>query len=741
VTSPITGPRARALLLGLIALASLPVRADEALTDWNEALTDAAQALSAEGFEVAETLARSALRVLPQGAAAARARLILGLALRGQKRFEEASESLRVALAGLRGDPALRPHTAYYYGDVLFNAGHAGAAAHMLAEVQTLTDGPLDEKARWREADALLAAGQPASAKVLYEKLLAANPWASQAPAARLALAGAYRTLGLPEKSVEQYQKLWLEHPSDPAGAAADKTLVEWQIAGGPVPNPTVDQQLERAERLLNQGQEAQLFAALDTIAAGGPTGSVPFTVQGMRILGMLQDGRRSEAESLAKKLAADEQAPLEARCAARLALARAASRSGRLDEAAGHYRDLANTPNLPRFPGMQPGQVTAFREEAAYMAAWLFYDAGKFDRAAEQLEQFLRNHPRARRADDARWFRFWSLYRMGKAAEAAEALASFGRGSLRSQALYWQGRIATEKEIQAEHYRQAYLEGNGGWYSLLASARLAQLKVPLPQIDRPPSKAVEPPSPDIQPVLARASALLAIGLKSDASAEIALLARGKRGRANAAALAQLAVLAGDVHLGYRLASDYLVQTPRALRWGYPEAYPDLVPANAKGFGVDPWMVLAVMRRESNFRAGVRSSAAAMGLLQLIRPTAERLATLLGLKGEVAERLGEPEVNIAFGAYYLSLLTSRFAEPALAIAAYNAGPRAVEGWLTAHPGAALDEWVESIPYRETRHYVKGVLADYAFYRRLYGAGEIAVDPDRKVPYPGPGVSF
>ena len=136
-----------------------------------------------------------------------------------------------------------------------------------------------------------------------------------------------------------------------------------------------------------------------------------------------------------------------------------------------------------------------------------------------------------------------------------------------------------------------------------------------------------------------------------------------------------------------------------------------------------------------------RSGAGALGLVQLIPPTAERLASVHGVPAGLVRELTSPEVSVALGAAYLSLLTDRFVDPGVVIAAYNAGPVAVAGWARDRAGMPLDEWVEDIPFRETRRYVKAVAADWAVYRALRARAPLSIDGSRKVPAPRQGVAF
>jgi soluble lytic murein transglycosylase len=127
------------------------------------------------------------------------------------------------------------------------------------------------------------------------------------------------------------------------------------------------------------------------------------------------------------------------------------------------------------------------------------------------------------------------------------------------------------------------------------------------------------------------------------------------------------------------------------------------------------------MREESTYEPRAESPAGALGLMQIIPPTAERIATSLGVAPLALESLFDPKTNIRFGTYYLKDLLHRFdGSSALAIAAYNAGPEAVNEWRTRDGALRQDAFVESVPYGETRRYLRRVLRSYRVYRLLYG---------------------
>jgi soluble lytic murein transglycosylase len=138
--------------------------------------------------------------------------------------------------------------------------------------------------------------------------------------------------------------------------------------------------------------------------------------------------------------------------------------------------------------------------------------------------------------------------------------------------------------------------------------------------------------------------------------------------------------------------------------------------------GLDPYVVAAVIREESSYDPRARSGVGAIGLMQLMPDTARFVAQELGRPlGELAA-LWEPPVNITLGSRYLAQLAARFRDPLLAVAAYNAGPHRVQQWVAGRPRLDMEEFVDQIPFDETRAFAKRVFTSWHHYRRLYGNG-------------------
>jgi len=176
----------------------------------------------------------------------------------------------------------------------------------------------------------------------------------------------------------------------------------------------------------------------------------------------------------------------------------------------------------------------------------------------------------------------------------------------------------------------------------------------------------------------------------------------------------------------------YLVSLTERLPYGeslhhlrYPYAYWDTVEAISEKHCIDPLLVLSVMREESTFDPDAKSSAGAIGLMQLIPQTAFRLDSNLQLGITNTSQVCNIKNNIHLGTYYLSILIKEFGSYTYALAAYNAGEEKVRKWIQKGNYKSIDEFIEDIPYAETRNYVKRVMTTFFEYKRVVGeAGAI-----------------
>lgn len=157
----------------------------------------------------------------------------------------------------------------------------------------------------------------------------------------------------------------------------------------------------------------------------------------------------------------------------------------------------------------------------------------------------------------------------------------------------------------------------------------------------------------------------------------------------------------------------------------YPLVFLDIIDDTLKGKNpvLDPFLVLAIIREESRYNTHARSSKGALGLMQLMPETASWI-----LHDDIsAVQLVEPSVNISAGTAYLDYLCRRFDSAEYVVASFNGGPNNVAKWIRSNPGRNLERFIEEIPYRETRNFVKRVYTSYRMYRYLYTDGHQVID--------------
>ena len=174
-----------------------------------------------------------------------------------------------------------------------------------------------------------------------------------------------------------------------------------------------------------------------------------------------------------------------------------------------------------------------------------------------------------------------------------------------------------------------------------------------------------------------------------------------------------------------------LISSNTFWRWMYPIGYQSLIQQSARANQLDPLLVASVVRVESQFHQKDVSHAGAIGLMQLMPDTAQWIATQMTQQGtqHVGEGQGQanthdlasPQLNIQLGTWYIRYLIAQFhGNQVAAIAAYNGGPKRVQGWLTNGTWNGKLQTITDIPVGETRHFVDRVFYNYDLYQRIYG---------------------
>lgn len=392
--------------------------------------------------------------------------------------------------------------------------------------------------------------------------------------------------------------------------------------------------------------------------------------------------------------------------------------------------------------------------EISEYKRAQLIYSAGRFDDAVRAYDAYLSRYgKRARFRAEAGEERSLAWVFTGRAERAAVSFAELARSAKRVDVARYRhleavAQLYAGKRVEAVGaLRQVMVDHPLSFQALAAGARLRALGVIL---SPPPAETALVAVPDelLAELPAEAALLHRIGLDREAELALAEVERkvalahiGQGQRALCGLYHRLASAERGYRVGRSAASwEELQGAPRPdRRWlwdcAYPRPYQELVQHSASDHGVETELIYAVMRQESAFRPEVISPAQAVGLLQILPITGEKLAGELGIPFE-AEQLQHPPVNVRLGARYLRKLLDIFdGSLPLALASYNAGPSAVLHWLEGARNLELDLFVARIPYSETRSYVERVVSNYARYRYLSG-GEAAI-PQLSMKLPTP----
>lgn len=380
----------------------------------------------------------------------------------------------------------------------------------------------------------------------------------------------------------------------------------------------------------------------------------------------------------------------------------------------------------LQRYP------ASSYADRANFAAGDIHEYFGRKSEAIQLYTLVHKQFPNSSVRDDALWRLAWLHYRGADwpaAITAFKALAGQSRGgTLATAAVYWQARC-TEKLGEGENakqlYRQIFNGGEESYYQTLAQRALERLGQPVQEakLSRPSPGADGDPAlgAEVNFHLSRARELTALGLHGLAVAELDRINRHANAKNHLRPLLMREYFANQAYgSSLNLASQLPISQGERNYYRYPLAYWELVQQKAQERELDPHLILALIRQESLFDARARSPATALGLMQLIPPTAARVAKQLGLPAPSQEKLFEPELNVTLGTQYLKDLLARYSNNWFkAIAAYNAGEGAVDRWEKEIVTDDIEEFVERIPYHETRGYVKLVLRNHRIYKRLY----------------------
>nr|MDA8086726.1 lytic transglycosylase domain-containing protein [Nitrospiraceae bacterium] len=321
--------------------------------------------------------------------------------------------------------------------------------------------------------------------------------------------------------------------------------------------------------------------------------------------------------------------------------------------------------------------------------------------------------------AEESDWQTGWLYYMKRDYEDALGVFSLLARKYGDTRYYYWTARSleaigGKENERAAQGIYKRLARRHDDYYAVLASVKTGVvLKGPGPG----PTPFRDPE--EMVPFL-RFKVLMQAGLDNEARAD---LIYSSRRLMDPGALIKIARKLKEIG-AFRSAISVAMRLPEEMQPKdvmYPKAFWQTVRKDCSGTVLDPYLVLSVMREESKFDPGACSAAGAIGLMQLEPRTAKKYSQLLSIRIDGNNGIYRVDTNVALGAYYLNKLMGEFKSIAPTLAAYNAGPVTVRKWLAAGNYASIDEFVEDIPYIETKNYIKRILATYYEYGREDGA--------------------
>lgn len=367
----------------------------------------------------------------------------------------------------------------------------------------------------------------------------------------------------------------------------------------------------------------------------------------------------------------------------------------------------------------------------------------GNIERALEIFNNTLSRYPSEK--EEILWAKGWTYYLAGDYRNASEAFSQLNQTYGGSKYLYWKNKCAEKTDHNALSVESQASSAQPKTHNVLRTMHNAQRPTSgIPHRDyygflsllknnnQRQASSVDGQGSDVKlshdagrtthnaqrstPSFERVDLLIRLGLNNEAVSELMHLAKKNPDSDRLIYVSSQLKNLGNYKMSVNLITK--VQYSEDLHdLFYPMAFQQEVEDASRRNGIDPLLILSVMREESRFDSNARSIAGALGLMQLMPSTAHRYDKHVKITLKNAGQLYDAKTNILIGSYYLKHLIKTFNSIPLAIAAYNAGEEAVREWQKKGTYTMVDEFIEDIPYDETRNYVKRVLTTYFEYMR------------------------
>jgi soluble lytic murein transglycosylase len=620
----------------------------------------------------------------------------------------------------------LSEYVNYYLGTAYMQAGRSAECIATLSSfARDFPDSILLRDAHVVYANALMQEGRPQDAATLLE--------GDRQPArvdVEWNLGRAYEAAGNLPKAASIFRNIYLTMPLTGEAELANSELKK--LAGSTTVQPAnVDERKTRADLLLKGRRYADAAEEykdlLEQVSPDDRAGT-----QLSLATALLKSGHGKDAKKILDSLAPSS---ADTNAQKLYLLGEVARGSDNDDE---FLKDLDQL--------RQQAPTSPWLEQGLLSAGNVFLLRKDYDRAIDAYRELQQRFPNAGRAPYAHWKAAWLTLRQGRKAEAEkefeEQIGLYPSSNEVPAALYWRARLAEEdgETAKARAFYQKLSDRFRNYY--YADLARKQLKV-LKSTGEPISYALldkvapidakadivadDPPSDNLR--VQKAELLGNGGLVDLAARELQAASNEEKGDWVAPETARLfqenELYNRGIEIMKRAVPNYFAMDIPALPRSYWEAlFPRPYWADLKRYStqneLDPFLVASLIRQESEFNAGAVSHKNAVGLMQLLPGTGKKVAKEEKLRHFSANQLFTPGVNLQLGTRYFRTMVDKFGSFEYALAAYNAGSDRVEDWLSAGNYRDPQEFVESIPFTETREYVQAILRNASVYRQLYG---------------------
>jgi soluble lytic murein transglycosylase len=653
--------------------------------------------------------------------AGALAWLVIGYARTLDHEYAKAIDPLNRAKAGAS---ELGDYVAYYLGDAYLKTGHNAEALAAIADFgKNFPDSLLIRDAHLVYATVLLEEGRSQEAASLLEK--------DRAPVRsdlELSIGRAYEASGEKQRAIDAFRNVYFNLPNSFEADAAGAELHKLGVSGSSA------EQRTRADLLFKTRHYNEAASAYRELL--NETAPATRTELQLALATALEkSGRSHDARQLLNSLGA-LQGDAEAE---RLYLLSETARSTSDENA------VIETVNRLR----QFGPTSPWLEQALLSAGNMYLLKRDYDHAIDCFRELQQRFPAGARASYAHWKAAWLNFRQGRTEDARKGfenqIALYPDSAEVPAALYWRGRLAEEENnpgMARAFYQKLGDRFHNYYYAEFGRLRMKNLHgddlgkdavhytlldhvAPLPSAPR--IAEAEPPDDNLRVARAR---LLSNGALADmAVRELQAAASQEGGSWAPPEMARVYQDGGRYDRGIEIMKrsmpNYfaidMADLPRPY-WEalFPRAYWSDLRKFSLANGLDPFLVASLIRQESEFNAGALSRANAVGLMQLLPKTGKTVARQVRLKGYNSPQLFTPAVNLELGTRYFKDMVDKYnGQFEYALAAYNAGSDRVSDWLGEGHYRDPQEFVESIPFTETREYVQAILRNATVYRKLY----------------------